>query len=211
MAAAAGGLAAYEAGGSGSGVRARLQLAGRAGVAAGSGSGVHTGSFGAAGGGAGLERAQGAERLGQLLVDAGAVAGEGEQALQAGLGWRLLLRGFIQGRELEPAQALLAPQGCHQLGRPVPLEGVARAPVAGGGLAQLLQLARVLAGQRGEGTAAQAVAGAVPGGAGLAGRRWRGRGSGRRWRGRRLAGRVKGCRARAGSWSRGLVRLSRIG
>lgn len=127
------------------------------------------GRLGAAGGGAGLERAQGAQRLGQLLVDARPVAGEGEQALQAGLGRRLLLGCGLQRRELEPAQPLLAPEGGDQLGRPMPLEGVARAPVAGDGPAQLLQLGRALAGQRGERTAAQAVAGAVPGGTSLAG------------------------------------------
>ena len=63
---------------SGSGVRVRID--------------VVSGRLGEAGGGAGLEDAQGAERLGELLVDPGTIAGEGEQALQAGLGGRVFLR-----------------------------------------------------------------------------------------------------------------------
>ena len=125
--------------------------------------------LGAVGGGAGLEAAQGAQGAADVAVDAAAVAAERLQALQAGRGDDLLGIGGGQRLELEPAQALLAPQGGHQLGGPVALEGVAWVPVGGDGALEQGQLLAVLAGEETEVAAAQAVPGAVLGGTGLAG------------------------------------------
>ena len=109
------------------------------------------------------------QRAADVAVEPCAVAAEGLQALQAGLGDDLLGVGGSQRGELEPAQPPLAPQGSHQLGSPVALEGIARAPVGRDRALEQSQLLTVLAGQQAEIAAAQAVADAVPGGTGLAG------------------------------------------
>jgi len=73
-----------------------------------------------------------------------------------------------EGRELQAAQAVLAPQGRDQLADPAALIGVAGAPVGGDGGVERGELLAVLVGQQRERAAAQAVLGAVPSRAGLA-------------------------------------------
>ena len=142
-----------------------------------SGDGVVAGRLGEAGGGAGLEDAQGAERLGELLVDPRTVAGEGEQALQAGLGGRV----FLAGRTPGPR----TPAGAGAAGatwrRPARRPSAARRRRAGasrrrrpGAAGQAPRRPR----RAWNHAAAQAVAGAVPGGAGLAGGGGRAAGAG---------------------------------